>query len=200
MKNVYTTFEIGRICHVYPTTVINWIKEGKLNSFSTPGGHRRVKGEDLEQFLKKYQFPMPPEFFRGSVGKKKILVVDDDLDMTALIKMVLETEKECWEISSVNTGFGAGAKVFEWQPDLILLDFLMPDLDGYEVCHLLRDNPKMKHVPIIAITALRTEKDRQKISDAGVTDYLGKPFRNKELIEKVKKHLFNEANLSHEGK
>lgn len=195
MKETYTTFEIGRICSVYPTTVINWIKEGKLPSFATPGGHRRVKRDDLAGFLKKYGLPLPPEFL-DEKGVVRILIVDDDLEMVNLIKMVLESEGEHWSIQSVTTGFGAGAKIFEWQPHLILLDFLMPDIDGFEVCRMLRGNPKTKHAKIIAITGLRGEEEKRKVFESGVTDYLPKPFQNRDLVSMVKKHLASVVGLA----
>jgi len=72
----YTTFYISKICDVYPTTVANWIDEGKLKAFTTPGGHRRVSADDLKEFLKKYNMPVPEKLF--SNGKKKVLAVDDD--------------------------------------------------------------------------------------------------------------------------
>ncbi|MBI4550266.1 MAG: response regulator [Candidatus Omnitrophica bacterium] len=189
MRKNYTTFEIGRICQVYPTTVINWIKEGKLASFTTPGGHRRVRPEDLADFLRRYNFPMPEELMRN--GRPKILIVDDDPEMVRLVSMTLESEARAhgWDVQSVSTGFGAGVKIFEWQPDLILLDFLMPDLDGDEVCRALRENQKSRLTPIIALTCLTSEKDRARIFESGATDYIAKPFERAKLIEKVKKHL-----------
>jgi excisionase family DNA binding protein len=190
MKKNYTTFEIGRICQVYPTTVINWIKDGKLASFATPGGHRRVRAEDLADFLRRYNFPMPDELSELR-RRHKILIVDDDPEMVRLVGMTLEGEAEAqgWDIQSVSTGFGAGVKIFEWQPDLILLDFLMPDLNGEEVCRAIRQNGKSRHSPIIALTCLSSEKDRAKIFQSGATDYIAKPFERAKLIEKVKKHL-----------
>lgn len=186
MKSVYTTFDIGRICHVYPTTVINWIKEGKLDSYATPGGHRRVRKEELLRFLRNYRIPIPPEL-KDSGGKTKVLVVDDDQDVREMLKTVLSQEKDM-ELQTVSTGFGAGAKITEWMPDLILLDFLMPDLDGFDVCRYLRENPKTAHIPVIAVTALTGEDDRRKIMACGANDYISKPFRNIELLEKINKH------------
>lgn len=197
MKKAYTTFEVSRFCHVYPTTVINWIKEGRLASFATPGGHRRILHEDLIQFLRKYNLPFPPDLEKRG-PEKRILIVDDELDMTNLIEMMLREESSDWETASVTTGFAAGFKVFEWRPDLILLDFLMPDLNGFEVCRYLGHNSATSHIPIIALTCLTSEEDKKKIFEAGVQDYIAKPFDRHAFLATVRKHLAGkEETLTH---
>ena len=75
-KDFYTTHEISRFCNVYPTTVINWIKDGLLPAYTTPGGHRRIKKIDLVKLMKKNNMPVPDELAKS--GKNKVLVIDDD--------------------------------------------------------------------------------------------------------------------------
>ena len=85
----------------------------------------------------------------------------------------------------VGNGFSAGAKLVEEQPDLILLDFLMPELDGFEFSRFVRQDPRFKDVPIIAVTGLKSDSDRAKLKDAGVNDILTKPFTEEGLQEKI---------------
>jgi len=85
----------------------------------------------------------------------------------------------------VNNGFTAGAKLVEERPDLILLDFLMPELDGFEFCRFVRQDPRFKDVPIIAVTGLKTPEDLAKIRDAGATDIVHKPFSEDILVGKI---------------
>ncbi|MCK5491593.1 MAG: excisionase family DNA-binding protein, partial [Candidatus Omnitrophica bacterium] len=85
-KNVYSTHQIAEICHVHYTTVIIWIEDGKLNAYTTPGGHRRIKKPVLVEFLKKYNLPLPEELLTSHM---RILIVDDDADYLEEIKVAL---------------------------------------------------------------------------------------------------------------
>jgi len=188
-KGFYTTHQISKLCDVYPTTVINWVNEGLLTAYTTPGGHRRIKKEDLLKLMKKNNMPIPEELTKG--GKNRVLVVDDDPKILKMIKTILSAEGAL-EVATANSGFQAGLLISQWLPDIILLDILMPDMDGFEVCRQLRSDDKTKDIPVIALTVLKDPKDVRKMRSAGITDYLSKPFKSEELIKAVKAHLLIE--------
>lgn len=185
-KDFCTTHQASRFCNVYPTTVINWIKEGILPAFTTPGGHRRIKKEDLLKLMKKNNMPIPEELAKGD--KNKVLVIDDDPKILKMINTVLSGEKDL-EVLTADSGFQAGLTVSMWMPDIILLDMLMPDMDGFEVCRRLKADEKTKDIPIIAVTVLKDPKEIKKMNACGITDYLSKPFKSEELVKKIKEHL-----------
>ncbi|MFH1957375.1 MAG: response regulator [bacterium] len=176
----YTTFYISKICDVYPTTVANWIDEGKLKAFTTPGGHRRVRAKDLKEFLEKYNIPISDELV--SEGRKKILVVDDDKIVLDSIVGVLQYKKK-YKIFKAVDGFQAGQAVSEHEPDLIILDIMLPGMDGFEVCKTIRK--KNKQVKIIAVTGYNTEENKNKILACGANAYMAKPFEMAELLKKI---------------
>lgn len=182
----YTTHEVSKFCNVYPTTVIKWIEEGMLPAFTTPGGHRRVKRGDLMDLMKKNNMPTPEELLKG--GTWRILIIDDDARIIKMIKAILEAEDDM-EVATAKDGFHAGIMVAEWIPDLILLDILMPQIDGFEVARRIKRNEYTKDIPIIAVTVLRDDKEVKKMYANGFTDYLAKPFKSQELIGKVRKYL-----------
>ena len=91
IKNFYTTHEISRFCNVYPTTVINWIKDGMLPAYTTPGGHRRIKREDILHLMKKNNMPIPDEL--SKTGKDRVLVIDDDPKILRMIQTILSQEE-----------------------------------------------------------------------------------------------------------
>ena len=185
-KDFYTTHEVSRFCNVYPTTVINWIKEGILPAYTTPGGHRRIKREDLLKLMEKNKMPIPEELSKSN--KNRVLVIDDDHAILQMIKLILTQEE--LEVATADSGFQAGFLVSNWFPDIILLDFLMPEVDGFEVCRRLKSDEKTKDIPIIAITVLKDSEEVKKMFSAGITDYISKPFKSEELVKKVKEHLF----------
>ena len=90
IKNFYTTHEVSNFCNVYPTTVINWIKEGLLPAYTTPGGHRRVKKDDLLNLMKKNSMPIPEELNKAIADR--VLVIDDDLKILRMIETILSQE------------------------------------------------------------------------------------------------------------
>jgi len=177
----YTTFDISKICDVYPTTVANWIDERKLKAFTTPGGHRRVSADDLKKFLEKYKIPFPAELF--SNDKKKVLVVDDDKAVLKVISRIL-TKSKNYEIYSTTDGFHAGHLFSEIKPGIIILDIKLPGIDGFEVCRRIRE--KDKNVKIIAITGYDSEETRKKIMASGANVYLSKPFKAEELLKNMR--------------
>ncbi|MBN1822798.1 MAG: response regulator [Endomicrobiales bacterium] len=113
---------------------------------------------------------------------KRILVVDDDEDLTVVIKGHLE--KQGYEIHVANSGMDAIKKAVELKPDLITLDLLMPQVDGYFVTKLLKQNPATKDIPIVIVSAIL---EKEKCFRLGISDYLTKPFDSQDLIEAVKR-------------
>src|SRR3989338_6721954 len=107
-KNFYTTHEVSRLCAVYPTTVINWIKEGILPAYTTAGGHRRIKKDDLLKLMKRNNMPIPEELAKQE--KNKVLVIDDDPKILRMIKTVLSGEEDL-EVLTANSGFQAGLTI-----------------------------------------------------------------------------------------
>lgn len=184
VKMVLSTHEVAKICNAHQTTVINWIKEGKLKGYSTPGGHRRIKKEDLLDFMKKYQFPIPLYLAKK---KKIVLIVDDDPSAIEEFKEVLGGNGV--QLDFASDGFEAGRKIYMRKPDLIFLDFRMPGMNGFEVCKFLRQDKETTHIPIVAVTVLNSEEDKKRILDCGVQEYIAKPADPEKLIAVIKELL-----------
>ncbi len=185
IKKFYTTHEISKFCNVYPTTIINWIKDGILPAYTTPGGHRRIKREDILNLMKKNGMPIPDEL--NKTGKDRVLVIDDDPKILKMIQTILL--QEGLEVTTADSGFQAGLLISSWLPDIIVLDFLMPEMDGFEVCRRLKLNEGTKDIPIIAVTDVKEADAVKKMYSCGITDYISKPFKSEELVGKIKKHL-----------
>lgn len=115
--------------------------------------------------------------------QNKILIVDDDEDIRKSLTSLLSYEN--YEIFTASDGMGAIAKVFETNPDVVLLDIEMPGVDGFDVCSHLRNDPKYSEIPIIMITGLNDKESRLRGIKAGVDDFISKPFDVDELIAKV---------------
>lgn len=183
-KSVYTTFDISRLCDVNITTVTNWINEGKLLAFKTPGGHRRVSHDDLIKFLTQYHMPIPSELAQG---RKIFMVVDDEQDLCQIIKNNIQAEWSDVTIEIATDGFEAGRKIAELVPDLVLLDLKLPGIDGFEICKNIRKDEKLKEIKIIAMSGIDVKESKDKILAAGADDFLEKPFTFELLKKKIEK-------------
>jgi DNA-binding response OmpR family regulator len=117
-------------------------------------------------------------------GKRKILIVDDDQELVELITDVLERDGR-FQVRSVNNGFDAGMMVKEYSPDLLVLDVMLPDINGKEVCQRVRSDPAMDDVKIICISGMVEEDKIEDLKAAGANDFLHKPFEVETLIERM---------------
>lgn len=116
--------------------------------------------------------------------RQKILIVDDDRNIAELISLYLI--KECFEVKIAEDGREAIQKFLEFQPDLIVLDLMLPGIDGYEVCRTIR---KTSSVPIIMLSAKTETFDKVLGLELGADDYVMKPFDSKELVARIKEVL-----------
>jgi CheY-like chemotaxis protein len=124
---------------------------------------------------------------KGSEGRKKILVVDDDKFISKFITSVLSSEG--YELDTAYDGSEALEKVEASKPDLILLDIMMPVMDGWETAEKLKLNPETKSIPVIIVTAKSQEKDVQKGEELGVACYMIKPFNPLDLTKTIREIL-----------
>lgn len=117
--------------------------------------------------------------------KKKVLVVEDQPDLAESIKIRLSLEN--WDILIAKDGPEGVKRTRESMPDLILLDVMLPKLDGFEVCRILKTDPNTKNIPIVMLTALQSVGDVDRAFEVGANDYVSKPFTNERLLAKLKK-------------
>lgn len=120
----------------------------------------------------------------------KILIVDDETDICDLIELNLRSAG-FEQIKTVHDGKRAVEITQEWKPDLIILDLMLPEIDGLSVCKTIKSNPKTCNIPIIMLTARSSESDILQGFEYGADDYVTKPFSNKVLIARIKAHLKN---------
>ncbi len=121
------------------------------------------------------------------MGPKKILVVDDEVDLVETIRFPLEMEG--FNVLVSYNGEDALNQARKEHPDLILLDLMLPRLDGYKVCRLLKFDERYKDIPILMLTAKTQEKDKLLGKETGADEYITKPFDIDELMKKVKAYL-----------
>jgi excisionase family DNA binding protein len=189
MKTVFTTGEAAKICKVSQQTIIRCFDNGQLKGFRVPGSKfRRIPREALYKFMRDNNIPTDAL----ESGKRKVLLVDDDPEVVDTINRALLDDGR-FEVRIATNGFDAGMMVKEYRPDLLVLDVMLPDINGKEVCHRVRADPSMEDVRIVCISGMIEDDKIQELKLAGADDFLGKPFDVDVLIEKMCVQLDMEA-------
>lgn len=183
-KSVFTTFEAAKICHVSPLSIINWVNAGRLAAFRTPGGHRRIRRDDLVRFMRENGMPIPEELREGS-GRPRVLVVDDESAIREVIAEHLTLRAKPYEVMTAANGFEAGRMVATWRPDVVLLDLRMPGLDGFQVCRTIKADPETSSTVVLAMTGYYTPETEARILECGAQRCFAKPVEPSTLAAVV---------------
>ncbi len=181
MKTVFTTGEAAKICKVSQQTIIRCFDSGQLKGFRVPGSRfRRIPRDVLYKFMKDNGIPTDAL----ESGKRKALVVDDDAELVELIRDALESDGR-FEVRVANNGFEAGMMVKDYHPDVLILDIMLPDLNGKEVCQRVRSDGSLDDVKILAISGMVEADKVSELRQAGADDFLQKPFEVEQLVERI---------------
>jgi len=181
MKTVFTTGEAAKICKVSQQTIIRCFDNGQLKGFRVPGSRfRRIPREALYKFMRDNGIPTDAL----ESGKRKVLLVDDDVELLELIQKFLDEDGR-FETRVAQNGFDAGMMVKEYHPDLIVLDVMLPDINGKEVCQRVRADSTLEDVRILCMSGMVEEDRIQELKLAGADDFIHKPFEVEALIDRM---------------
>jgi excisionase family DNA binding protein len=180
-RRYLTTGDVARECEVTLASVKKWIDQAKLQAVRTPGRHFRIPVEEFERFRAAYRFPSEPKH------AARILLVDDSPIVVDFIIDALRDLAPGWELETASNGYDALLKVGTFAPDLLILDFRMPGLDGLEVCRHIKANPAIRATRILMITAFAEKETAQEARRAGADGFLRKPLRLNDLKAQVER-------------
>jgi excisionase family DNA binding protein len=177
-KQSFSTSEVARFCHVTPDTVRKWAEAGRIPVFKTPGGHRRIRRDDLVRFLRENSIPLAGDLQEDGT---RVLVVDDEQAIVNTIQRFLERTNRHFEVTAASDGFDAGHRVGTFQPTVVFLDLRLPGMDGFEVCRRIKSTPSTAKTKIIAMTGAYEADVASRIVEMGAAICLKKPFTPEEL-------------------
>ena len=181
VKQVYTTGEAAKVCKVSQQTIIRCFDNGRLQGFRVPGSRfRRIPRESLIQFMKKNDIPLDTL----ESGKKKVLVVDDDDSILEMFVDLLERDGR-FEVVTARSSFEAGIALHEHRPDIMVLDYKLPDVNGNVMCQRVRKDPNYEHIKILLISGAAESSEVQMLLDAGADDFFKKPFEMDHVINRM---------------
>lgn len=202
----FTTFQVAKMLHVSPPTVVNWVNSGLLTAHRTPGGHRRIAKADIVAFAKANEYPVPsfgpaaptqipllPRTPPPPPPSKRVLIVDDLPEFCMLVREYL-VEVGGYEVELAFSGFAAGLIVARFRPELILLDINLDPhnsgaMDGFEVLKLLELDPETRAIPVIACTGTSDSRVADQVRRGTLYAHLEKPFPLAQLADMVAEAL-----------
>ena len=180
-KQIFTTGEAAEICKISQQTIIRCFDSGRVHGFRVPGSKfRRIPREELIRFMR--ENGIPTDALEGA--RKRILVVDDDEQILELFVDVFNRDGR-YEIRTAATGYEAGIATEQFKPDLILLDYMLPDINGNVVCQTIRSNPTFRSTRIIFVSGVVNQEEIDELLKAGADDFVKKPFDIQKLMHRI---------------
>lgn len=170
-----TPNEVAGLLLVSPITVRQWAQKGLLEAQTTAGGHRRFARAEVERFAREKGIELPNQ-------NTSVLVVDDDRQLNNYLVALLETTVDDVDVHSALDGFEAGRMVQEHKPEIVILDIMMPGMDGVEVCRSIKADALTRHALVVAMTGHHTAELERRVLDAGAKVLLKKPFSREDLL------------------
>tara|TARA_R110002096_G_scaffold173781_2_gene347924 strand:+ start:63359 stop:63967 length:609 start_codon:yes stop_codon:yes gene_type:complete len=184
-KKVFTTGEAAQVCKVSQQTIIRCFDSGRLNGFRVPGSRfRRIPREELLRFMQSNEIPV--EVLESSL--KRVLVVDDDPEIASLMEDVFGDDGR-FEVRVVHNGYDAGMETERFRPNLIVLDYMLPDINGNIVCQRLRENESLSDTRVICVSGVVEASEIAGLMESGADEFLKKPFDLRELVRRVESLL-----------
>ena len=181
MKDLFTTGEAAEVCKVSQQTIIRCFDSGRLEGFRVPGSRfRRIPRQSLIKFMKDNNIPLDAV----DSGKRKVLIVDDDAEIVELLVDVLARDGR-FEIKTASSGYEAGMATQRFRPELILLDYMLPDVNGNVVCQTIRKNPEFENIKIIIVSGVVKQDEIEQLLKSGAEGFIKKPFDVAELTGKI---------------
>jgi len=181
-KQVFTTGEAAEVCRVSQQTIIRCFDAGRLGGFRVPGSRfRRIPRDELIKFMRDNDIPL--EALTGA-RKKPIMIVDDDAQIVELFVDVLSRDDR-FEIKTAMTGYDAGIATEQFKPDLMILDYMLPDVNGNVVCQTVRKNADLADMKIIIVSGVVNQDEIHDLLQAGADEFVKKPFNIEKLVGRI---------------
>ncbi len=180
-KRIFTTGEAAEICKVSQQTIIRCFDAGRLGGFRVPGSKfRRIPRAELIKFMRANDIPV------GALdqGARRVLVVDDDKQIIEMFKDLF-ARNDRYDVRFCSTGYDAGLMTEQFRPNVIILDYMLPDVNGNVVCRRIREHDELKDTRIIFVSGVVNPEEIDSLKAAGADDFVRKPFDVDALLKRI---------------
>lgn len=185
---IFSALEVANLCGVVNQTAINWIKNGYLKAFNTPGGQYRIYRDDLVNFILERGMRMP-EILQDMIGPeanwKSLIIIDDDVALNNAIKTYLEKNLSEMAVTQSFDGFDAGAQLVDRKPGFVILDLALPGVNGQEICRRIKNDSAFGKPYVIVITALEEPELEKELMQIGADRFFRKPVSLPDFVDAI---------------
>lgn len=180
-KKVFTTGEAAEICKVSQQTIIRCFDSGRLVGFRVPGSRfRRIPREELIRFMRENEIPL--DALEGP--RKRVLIVDDDPQIVEVLREAF-TRDGRFDVETAGTGYDAGMLTESFKPHILILDYMLPDINGNVVCERLRAREQTRDTRVVFVSGVVEPEEVDRLRRAGADEFVKKPFNIEKLIARV---------------
>ncbi len=172
--SLLTSYQVGALLQVNPSSINKWVKDGRIPAFRTPGGHRRIRAADLVAVLVHHNMPIPRTL--AGASKRRLLIVDDDPRQLEALGRLFKPNADRVEVSLASNGVDALVQIGSLHPHVAVIDVVMPNVDGIEVCRRLKANPETAGIRIVLTTGQLTPDILDRAKAAGADAVTPKPL------------------------
>ena len=180
---IFTTYDIGRMTGTDPTTVHKWIDKGLLRCYRTPGGHRRVRGEDLKTFLTSHRMPIPKEL--GGADSLRVMLVDGEPEALKTMSKALHRLKPTWDLLTAESGVDALLQLPGALPDVLVYDLSIADTDSFSMFRQLHGHQETATMKVVAVSSKPSPEIEKRAAAAGASACLKKPLGAGDLASAI---------------
>ena len=178
-KRYLTPGEVAELLMVTPMTIRRWVNRGDLSARTTAGGHRRFLKRDVIRFAGERGMTLSPE----DVESLRVLIVDDNQSFARILGESLTSLPHVVEVDLAHSGFGAGIRLRDFRPHVVILELMMPHLNGFDVCREIKNDPATSTTDVVAVTTDYTEERAEIVIECGASTCLSKPIRFLTLLD-----------------
>ena len=174
--------QAAKFCNCSDSTIKRLLKSGRIEYYMTPGGHYKIYKDDLIRFMSENGIPVYEEI---EIIRKKVLIVDDDEHLREGMARYIRLNRPDIEPTTAADGFEAGVLLMRFMPDLVILDLIMPGMNGFEVCRKIKENPSTRNITVIVLTGFGNEENKQKAYNCRADLVLFKPVDMEDLLQTI---------------
>jgi excisionase family DNA binding protein len=191
-QKYFSTSEIAEMLEVNRYTVSLWIDHGEMKAMITPGGHKKVSRDEVIRFIKIRGGVVPEEL--QTEKEKKIFIIDDEQDVSRFLSKCINLVYTGIKSEIFNNPVPALMEIGKSMPDMVILDIFMPDMDGINVCRMIREQKESENIKIIAMSGKQERSLTKRAIEAGADEFYFKLSPIEELMRAISKHLGIEPN------
>lgn len=191
---IYSALEVANLCGVVNQTAINWIRNGYLKAFNTPGGQYRIYKDDLVEFIRNRGMRIPESLMDTpdeSANWKSLIVIDDDVGLNNAIRTYIEKNVPGMTVLQSLDGFDAGAQLVDKKPGFVLLDLALPGENGQEICKRIKTDPAFGKPYVMVITALEDPALEETMYSFGADRFFRKPVAFANIVDAINAAIDN---------